>query len=146
LVDFWLARSSSAAAFLSLSMAGNFSDCGGRSLAVGFFCPLRPQGIGDAGAGFPYAVFGAWRTLSLCAESHVRGGRGGIVGQGLSLGDVQVLEYAVLPWLAAHLFVVFYEEPTLRCSFGAEYETYRANVPRWIPRLSAWQGAERYSI
>jgi protein-S-isoprenylcysteine O-methyltransferase Ste14 len=69
-----------------------------------------------------------------------------IVGQGLSLGDVQVLEYAVLPWLAAHLFVVFYEEPTLRRSFGAEYETYRANVPRWIPRLSAWQGPERYSI
>jgi len=41
---------------------------------------------------------------------------------------------------------VFYEEPTLRRSFGAEYETYRANVPRWIPRLSAWQGPERYSI
>jgi len=36
-----------------------------------------------------------------------------------------------------HLFVVFYEEPTLRRTFGAEYEAYCAEVPRWIPRLIA---------
>jgi protein-S-isoprenylcysteine O-methyltransferase Ste14 len=24
-------------------------------------------------------------------------------------------------------------------SFGAEYEDFRANVPRWIPRLSPWR-------
>jgi protein-S-isoprenylcysteine O-methyltransferase Ste14 len=65
-----------------------------------------------------------------------------IVGQGLLFGDVRLVAYVVLPWLAAHLFVVFYEEPKLRRSFGAEYETYRANVPRWIPRLSAWQGGQ----
>ena len=33
-----------------------------------------------------------------------------------------------------------YEEPTLEGSFGAEYEAFRINVPRWIPRLTAWQG------
>ena len=65
-----------------------------------------------------------------------------IVGQGLLFGDVRLLAYVVFPWLAAHLFVVFYEEPKLRRSFGAEYETYRANVPRWIPRLSARQGGQ----
>jgi protein-S-isoprenylcysteine O-methyltransferase Ste14 len=68
-----------------------------------------------------------------------------ILGQGLLFGDVRVLEYALISWLAAYLFVVFYEEPTLRRTFGAEYEVFRANVPRWIPRLSAWRGAERYS-
>ena len=62
-----------------------------------------------------------------------------IVGQGLLFGDARVLEYALIPWLAAHLFVVFYEEPALRHSFGPEYETFRANVPRWIPRLDPWQ-------
>ncbi len=40
--------------------------------------------------------------------------------------------------LAVHLFVVFYEEPTLRNKFGAEYELYRQNVSRWWPRLRAW--------
>lgn len=63
-----------------------------------------------------------------------------IVGQGLLFGSVNVLAYALIPWLAAHLFVVFYEEPTLRRTFGAEYEIFCTNVPRWIPRLSAWQG------
>ena len=31
------------------------------------------------------------------------------------------------------------EEPGLRRRFGAEYETYRASVPRWIPRLRPWK-------
>jgi protein-S-isoprenylcysteine O-methyltransferase Ste14 len=36
------------------------------------------------------------------------------------------------------LFVQLYEEPTLRNLFGAEYEEYCRNVPRWIPRMRAW--------
>jgi protein-S-isoprenylcysteine O-methyltransferase Ste14 len=37
------------------------------------------------------------------------------------------------------LFVRFYEQPTLRAKFGAEYEEYCRNVPAWIPRLHAWK-------
>jgi protein-S-isoprenylcysteine O-methyltransferase Ste14 len=62
-----------------------------------------------------------------------------ILGQALLLGDTHLLAYAIIPWLAAHLFVLIYEEPTLRKSFGAEYEAYCAHVPRWIPRLSPWR-------
>jgi len=40
--------------------------------------------------------------------------------------------------LAAHLFVVFYEEPTLRKKFSAAYEEYCRNVPRW-GRLFGWR-------
>ena len=39
---------------------------------------------------------------------------------------------------AVVLFVKFYEEPTLQKMFGADYEEYCANVPRWLPRLRAW--------
>jgi protein-S-isoprenylcysteine O-methyltransferase Ste14 len=35
-------------------------------------------------------------------------------------------------------FVQLYEEPTLRKMFGAEYEEYCRNVPRWFPRMRAW--------
>jgi protein-S-isoprenylcysteine O-methyltransferase Ste14 len=43
-----------------------------------------------------------------------------------------------LPWLLlAHIFVLSYEEPTLRSKFGAQYETYCRTVRRWIPRFSA---------
>ena len=40
--------------------------------------------------------------------------------------------------LGVHLFVVFYEEPTLRGKFGADYETYCRNVGRWWPRVRGW--------
>ena len=40
--------------------------------------------------------------------------------------------------LGVHLFVVFYEEPTLRRKFGSAYDEYRNNVRRWSPRLHPW--------
>ena len=40
--------------------------------------------------------------------------------------------------LGVHLFVVFYEEPTLRNNFGTAYEDYCRNVRRWWPRLRGW--------
>lgn len=60
-----------------------------------------------------------------------------ILGQGLVLGDVRLLEYGGIVWLLFHLFVLLYEEPTLKASFGADYETFCVEVPRWIPRLSS---------
>jgi protein-S-isoprenylcysteine O-methyltransferase Ste14 len=36
--------------------------------------------------------------------------------------------------VVVHLFVVYYEEPTLRRQFGESYETYLRTVPRWLPR------------
>jgi protein-S-isoprenylcysteine O-methyltransferase Ste14 len=35
-------------------------------------------------------------------------------------------------------FVLLYEEPTLRKTFGAEYEDYCRNVRRWVPHLRPW--------
>ena len=40
--------------------------------------------------------------------------------------------------LAVHLFVVFYEEPTLRRKFGEGYINYCRNVGRWVPRVQGW--------
>jgi protein-S-isoprenylcysteine O-methyltransferase Ste14 len=61
-----------------------------------------------------------------------------IVGQALLFGNVTVLEYGAVAWLLAHLFVRTYEEPKMRSTFAEEYQLYRANVPRWIPRLTPW--------
>jgi protein-S-isoprenylcysteine O-methyltransferase Ste14 len=62
-----------------------------------------------------------------------------ILGQGLFFGDVHVLEYGIAVWAAFHLFVLFYEEPTLRTTYGSQYEVFCANVPRWVPRLRPWK-------
>ena len=64
-----------------------------------------------------------------------------ILGQAVLFGDWRLLLYGALVFVAFHIFVLAYEEPTLRESFGAEYETYCANVPRWIPRLTPWRAA-----
>lgn len=58
-----------------------------------------------------------------------------IAGQGLLLGSTRVLAYAAALFVLFHAFVVFYEEPTLRRRFGAEYDDYCRRVPRWMPRL-----------
>ena len=58
-----------------------------------------------------------------------------VVGQGLVYGSATVLLYAAALAVAFHAFVVLYEEPALQAQFGDEYAAYRAEVPRWLPRL-----------
>jgi protein-S-isoprenylcysteine O-methyltransferase Ste14 len=62
-----------------------------------------------------------------------------ILGQGILFGDWRLLIYDGVMWLAFHAFVVAYEEPVLAENFGAQYENFRANVPRWIPRMTPWR-------
>jgi protein-S-isoprenylcysteine O-methyltransferase Ste14 len=57
-----------------------------------------------------------------------------LVGQALLFASVAVLLYALIVALAFHIFVVLYEEPTLRRQFGDAYEAYCRDVPRWLPR------------
>ena len=66
---------------------------------------------------------------------------GVILGQSLLFGDVRLFWYGALFWLYLHIVVVLFEEPTLKETFGVEYETFRANVSRWIPRLTPWRAA-----
>ena len=64
-----------------------------------------------------------------------------ILGQGLLFGNVTLLEYGGLVWLVFHIFVLVYEEPALRASFGPEYKMFCAAVPRWVPRLTPWRSS-----
>lgn len=58
-----------------------------------------------------------------------------ILGQALLFESRHIALYALIVWLIAHFFVLFYEEPTLQRQFGAEYDAYHDRVPRWIPKL-----------
>jgi protein-S-isoprenylcysteine O-methyltransferase Ste14 len=58
-----------------------------------------------------------------------------IVGQALLFANVRLLLYGVFVWLICQLFVTGYEEPTLRRTFGQEYDRFYAQVPRWIPKI-----------
>jgi protein-S-isoprenylcysteine O-methyltransferase Ste14 len=56
-----------------------------------------------------------------------------ILGYFLWFKTVWLIVYAVIAFLGVHLFVIFYEEPHLRKTFGAAYEDYLKRVPRWLP-------------
>lgn len=56
-----------------------------------------------------------------------------LVGLALFECSVSILLMVVGVWLMAHLLVYFYEEPTLRRSFGSSYEEYCRQVSRWLP-------------
>jgi protein-S-isoprenylcysteine O-methyltransferase Ste14 len=63
------------------------------------------------------------------------------IGAGLALAGAalfyqspQLLGYTGLFFLMTHVFVVFYEEPTLKRSFGEEYAAYCRSVRRWLPK------------
>ncbi|HLJ45365.1 MAG TPA: isoprenylcysteine carboxylmethyltransferase family protein [Bryobacteraceae bacterium] len=62
-----------------------------------------------------------------------------IFGQSLLLGNIRLLVYGCFIWLACHMFVTLYEEPTLRSTFHGEYDDFCSHVPRWIPRITPWQ-------
>ena len=65
-----------------------------------------------------------------------------IAGQALLFGSLPLLVYAAAVWVAFHLFVLLYEEPTLRRQFPADYEAFVGAVPRWTPRLRPWHGPQ----
>jgi len=61
-----------------------------------------------------------------------------ILGQALVLGHRALLLYGIAAWTVFAAFVKLYEEPVLRRRYGVQYDSYRAAVPPWWPRLRRW--------
>ena len=57
-----------------------------------------------------------------------------LLGEALFFANAGLVVYAAVVWFAFHVAVTGFEEPALRETFGAEFESYAARVPRWIPR------------
>ena len=146
LVPWWISHWNVQAPLLGVPLVralGAFLVVFGIIVVVDSFARFAFQGLGTPAPVFPtrhLVVTGFYRyvrnPIYLAAVSL-------ILGEGLILGNVNVLTYGVLAWLGTHGFVVAYEEPTLRETFGAEYDAFCSNVPRWLPRLRAWNPHQR---
>jgi protein-S-isoprenylcysteine O-methyltransferase Ste14 len=142
LVPFWISRwriQPPLLGFMGLRMLGVILMAAGFTVLLESFARFALQGLGTPAPVFPtqhLIVKGFYRyvrnPMYVAVVSMV-------LGQGLFFGNPQLLVYGFIAWLGTFLFVLTYEEPTLRRTFGAEYETYRANVPRWIPRFTPWR-------
>ena len=92
-----------------------------------------------AGAGTPAPFDAPRRFVAVGPYRYVRnpmylGGMGVLAGAGLVLRSPSIVIFTAAWWLLAHVFVLAYEEPTLRARFGATYDDYCSRVSRWIPR------------
>jgi protein-S-isoprenylcysteine O-methyltransferase Ste14 len=61
-----------------------------------------------------------------------------LLGEALLFGSLGVLAWFAIVFAVNAVYFPLVEEPGLRRRFGADYEAYRAAVPRWLPRLRRW--------
>ncbi|HET8923357.1 MAG TPA: isoprenylcysteine carboxylmethyltransferase family protein [Candidatus Acidoferrum sp.] len=113
---------------------------------LGFGVALRcVWDFGWSGHGTPAPIAPPQRLVVVGFYRHVRnpmylGFGAGWIGLWIVFGhaNVALITAVAAVALGVHLFVVFYEEPTLRGKFGADYEEYCRNVSRWWPRVLGW--------
>ena len=138
-VPWWITRWQFRPAFLGLELTralGGFLILAGVPGIVDSFVRFALQGRGTPAPTESLVVTGLYRHVRnpiYVAITAV------ILGQAILFADWRLIAYGALFWLACHAFVVAYEEPTLARAFGTEYDAFRANVPRWVPRITPWR-------
>jgi protein-S-isoprenylcysteine O-methyltransferase Ste14 len=142
LVPWWISRwqSETLAVWLPPQILGGVLVVAGTLILLDSFARFAMKGLGTPAPVFPtryLVVTGLYRYVRSPMYVAVVAV---IVGQSLILANTRVLEYGAVVWLCFHLFVLAYEEPTLRATFGPEYEDFCRGVSRWIPRLRPWSG------
>jgi protein-S-isoprenylcysteine O-methyltransferase Ste14 len=141
LAPYWISRWRVQDAFFGAAetrWAGVALCVAGLAILIDSFARFALQGFGT-----PAPLAPPTRLVVTGLYRHVRnpmyvGVIATILGQALILADIRLLTYCAVVWLGFHLFVLAYEEPTLERLFGEQFRTFRANVPRWIPRLWPW--------
>lgn len=121
---------------------------------LGFSIALRcVWDFGWSGHGTPAPILPPQRLVVVGFYRYVRnpmyeGFAAGWIGLWIVFGHANALAIAIVAAVAVgvDLFVMFYEEPTLRRKFGADYEQYCRNVRRWWPRLHAWNQTHDPSV
>lgn len=117
---------------------GVFLIVAGIAALLESFARFALQGVGTPAPVYPtrhLVVTGLYRYVR---NPMYLGVASAILGQALLLGNAALLAYGLIVWATVHLFVLAYEEPTLRKTFGDQYETYCTHVSRWTPRLRPW--------
>ena len=61
-----------------------------------------------------------------------------LIAESLMLQSVPIFYWALIFFVINYIYFIVKEEPDLQKRFGKDYEIYKKNVPRWIPRNSPW--------
>ena len=63
-----------------------------------------------------------------------------LLGEGILGASLPLFVWFVLFVIGNAVYIPLAEEPGLMKRFGEDYPAYKQNVPRWVPRLSPWEG------
>lgn len=106
-------------------------------VAIAIWCVIT---FANMGRGTPAPFDPLQKLVTLGAYNYVRNPM--YIGAGLALGgaalfyqSLALLGYTVGFLLLVHMFVIVYEEPTLRRTFGQAYNSYCERVRRWWPAI-----------
>jgi protein-S-isoprenylcysteine O-methyltransferase Ste14 len=61
-----------------------------------------------------------------------------LLGEAVLFGSPVLVIWSVAFLAINWVYFLIYEEPGLQRRFGEDYSHYKQNVPRWIPRRTAW--------
>lgn len=138
LVPWWITGWDVAGANPAMMAAGGALVVAGLALLVACFGRFALDGLGTPApvaptrtlvVGGPYRFVRNPMYIAVLAI---------ILGQALLFSSAPLIAYGVVIWLAFQTFILMYEEPTLRVTYGEAYIAWCAAVPRWIPRLRPW--------
>jgi protein-S-isoprenylcysteine O-methyltransferase Ste14 len=63
-----------------------------------------------------------------------------LLGESVLTASVPLFRWFLLFAVINAVYIPLLEEPMLVNRFGDDYVTYKRNVPRWLPRLTPWEG------
>jgi protein-S-isoprenylcysteine O-methyltransferase Ste14 len=63
-----------------------------------------------------------------------------LLGETLAFWSASLLGWFAAVFAVNAVYMPLVEEPGLSRRFGEDYDRYRANVRRWVPRLRPWTG------
>ena len=63
-----------------------------------------------------------------------------LLGEAIFFGSWRLLGLFGFGLIVNLIYIPLSEEPGLAKRFGDDYLLYKRNVPRWIPRLTPWEG------
>ncbi len=126
----WIAEFTAAAALLPLALIISTIErpAANRDQALAPQAPLRRMAVRG-----PYRFVRNPRAIGVAG---VLAAAAGVTQSGIVAGAL------VLCVLASAIHVPVVEERRLLARFGDAYGMYARNVPRWLPRLTAWNGRD----
>jgi len=120
-----------------LQVLGLAAIAGGAIILIGCIVEFARKGRGTLAPVDPPKTLVVQGLYRYVRNPMYVGVTGVLLGEVALFRSVALFYYTAVWFFMVNLFVIFYEERTLRARFGDSYEQYRRSVRRWIPRRPA---------